>query len=137
MRAALLAAALGALAVGCAEPTEPAQCIGVVEVGCGDGGLPGAYVDDASGAWVSSGWEGPHFSYPRLTTVRLCHGLGRAPNSVELYAAFSETGNLAQQIGSAATFIPSCGMERGVNDRSVLVRNGGGQDFFARVVLRP
>ena len=136
MRAARLAWALCTAAVGCAEPTEPAQCFGVVDVGC-DGGLPGAYVDDASGAWVSSTWEGPHFSYPKYTTVRLCHGLGRPPSSIELYAAFSETGNLAQQIGSAATFIPACGAERGVNDRSVLVRNGGGQDFFARFVLRP
>lgn len=135
MRSAPLVAALAA-AVGCAEPTEPAQCTGVVDVGC-DGGLPGATVDDASGAWASSSWEGPHFSYPKYTTIRLCHGLGRVPTSIELYAAFSETGNLAQQIGSAATFIPACNGVLGINDRSVLVRNGGGQDFFARIVLRP
>lgn len=129
-------AALGAAAFGCAEPTEPAQCLGVVDVGC-DGGLPGAYVDDASGAWASSPWAGPHFAYPKYTTMRLCHGLGRQPTSVELYAAFSEAGNLAQQIGTAATIVPACDGLAGVNDRSVLIRNGGGQDFFARVVLRP
>lgn len=136
MRSAIGVAALGAIAIGCAEPTEPAQCNGVVDVGC-DGGLPGAYVDDASGAWVSSSWEGPHFNYPKYTTIRLCHSLARPPTSIDLYAAFSETGNLAQQIGSAATLIPACNGVLGVNDRSVLIRNGGGQDFFARVVLRP
>lgn len=141
MRSALLAAALGAAAVGCAEPpTDPLACTGVIDVGC-DGGLAGSYVDDASGVWVSSSWEGPYFSYPKYTTVRLCHGLGRIPNSVEVYAAFSETGPLAQQIGSVATLVPLCaggdGGVREINERSVLIRNAGGQDFFAHVVLRP
>jgi hypothetical protein len=136
VKPALLLAAIGATAVGCAEPTEPAQCNGVIDVGC-DGGMPGSYLDDASGAWVSSPWEGPHFSYPKYTTIRLCHGLGRPPTSIDLYAAFSDMGNLAQQIGSAATLIPACNGVLGVNDRSVLLRNGGGQDFFVRVVLRP
>ncbi len=135
MRAFAALAALGVAAVGCAEPTEPAQCTGVVEVGC-DGGLPGASLDDAGGAWTSSGWTGPLLSYPKYTTLRVCHGLGRAPNSVEVWAGFAETGSLAQQIGSAAIVIPRCGTEVGVNDRSVLIRNGGGQDFFARFVLR-
>lgn len=136
MRSFRVLAALGLVGVGCAEPTDLAQCTGVVDLGC-DGGLPGSYVDDASGAWVSSRWEGPHLAYPKFTTLRLCHGLGRTPTSLDLYAAFSETGNLAQQIGSAATVIPSCDGTPGVSDRSILIRNGGGQDFFARIVLRP
>jgi hypothetical protein len=137
VRSALLVAALGAAAVGCAQPTEPAQCDGIVEVGC-DGGLPGASRDDASGTWESSPWSGPHFSYARYTTYRVCHGLGRVPASVEVWAAFAPSGgSVAKQIGSAAVVIPSCGNDAGVTDRSVLIRNGGGQDFFVRVVLRP
>ncbi len=135
MRCACALAWLGVVTVGCAEPTEPAQCDGVVEVGC-DGGLPGASFDDASGTWASSSWAGPHISYPKYTTLRLCHGLGRPPTSVEVWAGFAPTGSVAQQIGSAAIVIPTCGTEVGVNERSVLVRNGGGQDFFARIVLR-
>lgn len=136
MRGALLLVVLGVAGVGCAEPPDLAQCSGVVDLGC-DGGLPGAYVDDASGAWVSSPWEGPHAAYAKYTTYRVCHGLGRQPTSVEVYAAFSETGNLATQIGSAATLIPACNGVAGINERSVLLRNGGGQDFFARIILRP
>jgi hypothetical protein len=136
VRAAWALTALALAVVGCAEPTDLVQCSGVVDVGC-DGGVAGAYVDDASGAWVSSPWAGPHLAYPKFTTLRLCHGLGRTPTSLELYAAFSESGNLAQQIGSAATVIPSCDGTAGVNERSILIRNGGGQDFFARIVLRP
>lgn len=135
MRLPAALAALAMASVGCAESTDPASCSGVVEVGC-DGGLTAPQVDDAGASWASGPWEGPYFAYPKYTTIRLCHGLGRTPASVELYAAFAETGNLAQQIGSAATIVPSCGAERGVNERSVLLRNGGGQDFFARVVLR-
>lgn len=152
MRAlATVVAALGAAAVGCqSPPTDPLACTGVIEMGCDrDGGLAGGYIDDASGAWVSSTWEGPYFPYPKYTTIRLCHGLGRVPNSIELYAAFASTGPTAQQIGSVATFVPVCsansdggadsdgGTTAEINARSVLIRNAGGQDFYARVVLRP
>ena len=137
MRGALrLVAALGAVALGCAEPTDPALCEGVIDVGC-DGGIPGSSLDDASGTWVSSPWLGPHLSYPKYTTLRLCHGLGRVPASVEVWAGFAPTGGVAMQIGSAAIVLPACGADPGVTDRSLLIRNGGGQDFFARFVLRP
>ncbi|MBL8602895.1 MAG: hypothetical protein JNK72_13305 [Myxococcales bacterium] len=130
--AALACVAACALGAGCASSPDADACSGIVDIGC-DGG----FVDDASGAWVSGPWAGPHPAYPGLTTVRVCHGLGRAPNSVEVYAAFSPTGNLAQQIGNVATVLPACGAEPGVTARHVLLRNGQAQDFYARFVFRP
>lgn len=116
--------------IGCASPPDTDQCLDIRRIDC-DGG----YLDD-SGAWVSAPWRGPFTPYPALTTVEFCHGLGRPPTSVELWASFEPTGNLAQQIGNVATVVPYCGTRKGVTDHSVLLRNGGGQDFYVRVVFR-
>jgi hypothetical protein len=124
-------AALGALTLGCASPPDENACASIRSVEA-DGG----YRDDASGAWASSGWAGPHILAPAYTTLRLRHGLGRTPVKVTCYASFSASGgNLAEQIGNACTIIPSCNGSSGVTDESVLFRNGGGQDFYYRFVF--
>ncbi len=131
MRWAEAAALLSGLVLaGCASPPDTDQCVDIRQVPC-DGG----FLDD-SGAWVSGPWQGPLIAYPALTTLEFCHGLGRAPTSVELWASFEPTGNVAQQIGNVATVVPFCGARPGITDRSVLLRNGGGQDFYVRVVFR-
>ncbi len=130
------ALALAAMSWGCASPPDANACESVVSVGCEDGGTIG-HVDDASGQWVSGDWGGPHVAYPAFTTLRVCHGLGRVPTSVEVYASFRREGGIvAPQVGNVASVIASCNGQPGVTRESVLVRNGGGQDFYARFVLR-
>lgn len=126
--AAFVLVALGAQ--GCADPPDANACGNIQEVSCDGGTL------DDTGAWMSSAWTGPHVSYPAFTTLRVCHGLGRVPTSVEVWASFVPDGLLAQQIGNVGSVLPSCDGTPGVTDRYVLLRNGGGQDFFARFVLR-
>lgn len=120
--------ALGLL--GCASPPDTNACQSVVPIPCVGGMI------DATGAWVSAPWTGPLANYPAYTTFRVCHGLGRAPTSVEVWGSFSPTGNLAQLIGNPATIVPTCDGDPGISSNSILVRNGGGQDFYARFVLR-
>ena len=133
MRTALaLVCALGCVVAACASPPDSTACQTIRDVGC-DGG----YIDDASGRWVTSGWSGPLIPYPANTTIRLCHGLGREPIAVDLYAAFTPTGIVAPQIGNVLEIIPSCDGTRGITDHSVLLRNAGGSDFYARFVLTP
>ncbi|MBI5513242.1 MAG: hypothetical protein HY909_05700 [Deltaproteobacteria bacterium] len=116
--------------LGCASPPDQGACEGIQTIPCGDGYL------DPSGAWVTSTWTGPRIRYPAYTTVRLCHGLGRIPTSVELWASFSPDGLLAMQVGNVASVLPTCDGMQGVTTNSVLLRNGGGQEFYIRVVLR-
>ena len=145
-------------AVGCASPPDTNQCATIVNVGCpavmdggvapdagaacvlDDGGARGpiGYYDDASAAWVTSAsWTSGLFEYQKFTTYRLYHGLGRAPVSVDLFASFYPTGgNLAPQIGNVTTVVTACGAEEGVTDRYILLRNGGGENFYVRVILR-
>ena len=125
------AALLGGLA-GCASSPDATACQSIREVGC-DGG----FIDDASGDWATSGWSGPLIPYPAYSTIRLCHGLGRTPQNVALFAAFAPGGSLAQQIGNVLTVLPSCDGTPGITDHSILLRNGGGTDFYARFVLTP
>lgn len=125
----LWASALFALA-GCASPPDTNACQSVVEIPCVGGSV------DPTGAWVSAPWSGPLANYPAYTTFRLCHGLGRAPTSVEVYGAFSPSGNLALLVGNPATVVPTCNGEPGITTNSILLRNGGGQDFYARFILR-
>lgn len=116
---------------GCASPPDENACANIREV-VADGG----YVDDATGAWFSSTWEGPHILAPSYTTLRIRHGLGRAPERVTCYASFSESGgNVAEQVGNTCTIIPACGGSPGITSDTVLFRNGGGQDFYYRFVF--
>jgi hypothetical protein len=43
---------------------------------------------------------------------------------------------VAEQIGNTCTLIPSCNGAAGITADSLLFRNGGGQDFYYRFVLR-
>lgn len=123
-----LALALG----GCASPPDENACANIREV-VADGG----YLDDASGAWASGAWEGPLILAPSYTTLRVRHGLGRTPQHVTCYASFTPAGgNVAEQIGNTCTIIPSCNGAPGITADSLLFRNGGGQDFYYRFVLR-
>lgn len=124
-------AALALALAGCASPPDENACTSIREVSA-DGG----YVDDASGAWISSPWNGPHILGPSYTTLRIRHGLGRAPEHVTCYASFSPSGgNVAGQIGNACTIIPSCNGSPGITADTVLFRNGGGTDFYYRFVF--
>lgn len=125
-----LLAMVGVATISCASPPNEDACGAIVNVGCDGGTLEG------SGAWTTGPWAGPHFAYNGLTTYRICHGLGRPPVSVEGYMSFTANGIAAQQIGNVVSVLPACGMEVGVTNNTILIRNGAAQDFFARFVFR-
>lgn len=122
---------VAALGLGCASPPDENACATIREV-LADGG----YRDDASGAWVSGSWEGPHILAPAYTTLRVRHGLGRVPVAVRCFASFSARGGtIAQQIGNTCSLIPSCNGAPGITEDYFLYRNGGGTDFYLRFVV--
>lgn len=130
IRRFVLTVGLGHFAAGCASPPGEDTCGSIVDVGC-DGG----FIDEASGDWLTATWNGPRIFYPAYSTIRLCHGLAHEPSNAFLWASFSPNGPLALQIGSVFTVVSNCNGVPGVTDRSILIRNSGGQAFYVRIVL--
>lgn len=132
VRAALLAA-LAAVAA-CASPPDTNACdpATIVSVPCSMGRLEG------SDTWVIGGWVRDRMQYQAFTTYRICHGLGREPRRVEVWASFNPEGPLAQQIGNVAQVLPTCLADAGpkVNPQTVLLRNSGSQGFYVRIVIQ-
>lgn len=138
------ASALALAASGCADPPD-IRSEEVFDVG--RPGAPCGSYDMESRAWMTAAWEdtravpgpdrcGGRIEYRAFTTYRIHHGLGRVPRSVEVWASFDPTGNLAQQIGNVATIVPTLDGGVEITRDSILLRNGGGQTFYAIVVLR-
>ena len=125
-----LALALTLAALGCGTPPEENACAGIVDVPL-DQGRRGP-----NGEWIVGDWTSPRLHWGAFTTYRIHHGLGRPVISPECWASFTSNGAFAKQIGSACLVIPTCGTEPGVTDTTVLMRNSGAQDFWARIVLQ-
>ena len=125
-----LALALALASAGCGTPPEENACSGIRDVAAAEGRR------GPNGEWIVGDWTSPRLHYGAFTTYRIRHGLGRPVTSVECWASFTSNGAFAKQIGSACLVIPTCGMEPGVTDSVVLVRNSAAQDFWARIVLR-
>ena len=76
----------------------------LLSIGCDSGGgasnaieltpseLPASAGSPSAEVWQSSGWDADWIAYPGDTLLRVPHGLGRAPVSVEAYVSFSQNG---------------------------------------------
>ena len=81
-------------------------------------------------AWQSSGWEEGWLAYPGDTLLRVAHGLGRTPSSVEAYVSFASDGFAAGIASGDLARIVS------VDATHIALENGTKQDLFLRIVLR-
>ena len=126
------------LVVGCASPPNQDQCASIVDIGSMNAPVGSAVQD--GGVWETSNPYDPSASrvaYRSFTTYRVWHGLGHAPSlPPEVWASFDPTGILAQQIGNVVELVPSCGDGSTDPAHYVLLRNAGGQDFYALIVLQ-
>ena len=123
-RAALLAAALGALgfcalsASGCSAACDPSAEANTPEVF--SGGLT------QEGGYETGPWSGPHLPFPGGKRWKLEHHLGFAPRNVSVYLAFgADNTELAPCAGNTCVFC--------VDAQYVWLRNDTCSEFWVRV----
>ena len=92
--------------------------------------LPSSAGSPSTDVWHSSGWEADWLAYPGDTLLRVPHGLGRVPVSVEAYISFSQDGFAAGIASGDLARIVS------VDATHIALENGTQQDLFLRLVLR-
>jgi hypothetical protein len=108
----------------------------------GHGSLdPGADAGAAAGAasrtWQSAPWQNARWtSLPGQTRVRMEHGLGRVPDSVEIYLSFEKDDS--DREGTRSSFLAAGDLARisEVTDSTITIKNHTEQPFCLRVVLQ-
>lgn len=104
-------------------PTDPRLAMAVADVDPMTGEVRSwatAPLDGEDDAWIA---------YPGNIQLDISHGLGRAPNGVLVYLAFTPDGRFpALAAGDLARIIE-------VDASHVVVANGTNGDYFARVVV--
>jgi hypothetical protein len=84
-----------------------------------------------NGVYLSSPWDGPLLLFKGGMAYKLDHNLGGTPRWVSLWVSFSETG--AANGGFIARASANEALIRQVDSSSILVQNGGCQDFWLLV----
>jgi hypothetical protein len=81
-------------------------------------------------SWASAPWEGvPWIRYPGRIQLDVSHGLGRAPNGVLVYIAFTREGrNPALAAGDLARIVEA-------DETHVVVWNDTNGHYYARIVV--
>jgi hypothetical protein len=90
-----------------------------------DGGTP------HDGVYLSSPWDGPLLWFPGGMAYQLEHKLLATPRWVSIWVSFSETGSANGGITARASANEA--LIRSVDSSSILVQNGGCQDFWLLV----
>ena len=97
----------------------------------------GSTVANTSERWQSAPWQNaPWTSLPGETRVRMEHGLGRVPDSVEVYLSFEKDDS--DREGTRNSFLAAGDLARiyEVTDSTITIRNATEQAFCLRVVLQ-
>ncbi len=97
----------------------------------------GVAAGSASGKWQSAPWQNARWtSLPGETRVRMAHGLGRVPDSVEIYLSFEKDDS--DREGTRSSFLAAGDLARisEVTDSTITIKNATEQAFCLRIVLQ-